>query len=267
MAASTRGRLGWALVLAAGLLAGCANNRLPAGHPSLDSGAGHKAPRAPHSTQGGGWPLAVLADVEGDRVGVGVGERVRWFDARALRAAWAAAQRVGGVVPEARPEYLLIEDPAANAFALRQAGRDWIGINTGMVDLLGADEEAWGALLGHELAHLALQHGALQRTRQGETEGWVAVASVLLTAVGFPLTPLFAEMANSVADKGYSRADERAADEAGIDYMRRAGYDAAGAVRFFEKLAATGQSSRFTFLDTHPDGAERVAAARALAER
>lgn len=213
------------------------------------------------------WPLETLAGLGGDRIGVPARGGVLWLDAAALRAAWAAIRRVEGATPGARPVYSVIDDPTANAFALRSGTVDLVGIHTGMVRLLGDDEAAWAALIGHELAHLNLHHAEGQRSRKAGTEGIVAVAGVLLTILGFPLTPILAEVATDAAEKGYSREDERAADEAGIAAMRRAGYEPEGAVRFFEKLAGTGQSSRFAFFDTHPDNAERAAAARAIAER
>ncbi|HJV26078.1 MAG TPA: M48 family metallopeptidase [Aromatoleum sp.] len=254
-----------ALAVLLALAAGCATQPpVPPGHPPVG-----KVPRGASGHEGAAtaWPLAVLGAVEGARVGLPVGSGVRWFDAAALRAAWQAAQRVEAVTPGARPQYLLVEDATANAFALRGAQGETIGINTGMVELLGADEPAWAALIGHELAHLNLRHSEQRRSRQNETGGMVALASIVLTAVAFPLTPLFAEFATSFTEKGYSRDDERAADEAGIASMRRAGYDPEGAVRFFEKLGGRAQSPRFAFLSTHPDSAERVAAARALADR
>ncbi|WP_228216081.1 M48 family metallopeptidase [Aromatoleum toluclasticum] len=254
-----------ALALLLALAGGCAVQP-PAGQPPAENPPPRsKGPR--HDGHGTAWPLAELGVAEGRRVGVQVQGGVRWFDAQALRAAWTAAQRVGAATAGARPQYLLVEDPGANAFAIR-SGRDGvIGIHTGMVELLGADEAAWAALIGHELAHLNLHHSEQRLSRRNDTGGMVAIASVLLTVVGFPLTPIFAEFATNMAENGYSRDDERAADEAGIAYMRRAGYDPAGAVRFFEKLSTSGQPERFAFLGTHPDGAERIAAARALAER
>lgn len=237
----------------------------PAGHPPAENPAPRsRAPRDGHTAM---WPLAALGAVEGRRVGVQVQGGVRWFDGEALRAALAAARRVGDATPGARPLYLLVDDPSANAFALRQGLHGVIGINAGMVELLGADEAAWAALIGHELAHLNLRHSEQRVSRRNGTGGLVAIASVLLTAVGFPLTPIFAELASSMAENGYSRDDERAADEAGIASMQRAGYDLAGAVRFFEKLSSAGQPERFAFLGTHPDNDERIAAARAVAER
>lgn len=253
-----------ALALLLALAGGCAMQP-PAGHPPAENPPQRsRAPRDGHATA---WPLAELGAAEGRRVGVQVQGAVRWFDADALRAAWAAARRVGAATPGARPQYLLVDNPSANAFAIRSGQDGVIGIHSGMVDLLGADEAAWAALIGHELAHLNLRHTEQRLSRRNETGGMVAIASVLLTAVGFPLTPLFAEFATNMAENGYSRDDERAADEAGIAYMRRAGYDPEGAVRFFEKLSTSGQPERFAFLGTHPDGAERIAAARALAER
>lgn len=243
-------------------LGGCASSP----HGPADSVPGHHGDLR-GDAHAAAWPLAPLVGLEGRRIGVPAQGGVRWLEMGALRAAWAAAQRVEAANPGGAIEYRLIDDARPNAFAMSFGGRGVVGINVGMMALLGDDEAAWAALIGHELAHLRLRHGDLQRSRQNETGGMVAVASVILTAFGFPLTPFFAELASNFADKGYSRADERAADEAGIEYMRRAGYDPAGAVRFFEKLAGTGTASRFTFLDTHPDSAERIAAARAMAER
>lgn len=263
MTIATLGR-GCAFAALLALAGGCATQPVPAGHPPQEKGGDrHGAPR--HAGHAAAWPLAELGALDGRRVGVQVPDGVRWFDGAAVRAAWAAAQRVVAATPGVRPQYLLVDDPSANAFAMRIRDGGVVGINAGMVELLGADEAAWAALIGHELAHLNLRHAELQRSRRSETGGMVALASVLLTAVAFPLTPILAEMATTVAEKGYSRDDERAADETGIVYMRRAGYDPEGAVRFFEKLAGTGQSARFGFLDSHPDSAERIVAARALA--
>lgn len=254
-----------ALALLLALAGGCAMQP-PAGHPPAENPPQRsKVPR--HNGHATAWPLAELGAAEGRRVGVQVQGAVRWFDAQALRAAWTAARRVGAATPGARPQYLLVDDPSANAFAMRSGQDGVIGINAGMVELLGADEAAWAALIGHELAHLNLRHSEQRLSRRNETGGLVAIASVLLTVVGFPLTPIFAELASNMAENGYSREDERDADEAGIAYMQRAGYDPAGAVRFFEKLSISGQPERFAFLGTHPDSAERIAAARALAER
>ncbi|NMF90071.1 M48 family metalloprotease [Aromatoleum petrolei] len=254
-----------ALALMLVLAGGCAMQP-PAGHPSAENP--HPRSKGPrHNGHAAAWPLAELGAAEGRRVGVQVQGAVRWFDGEALRAAWTAARRMGATTPGARPQFLLVDDPSANAFAMRSGKDGVIGIHSGMVELLGADEAAWAALIGHELAHLNLRHSEQRLSRRNETGGLVAIASVLLTVVAFPLTPIFAELATSLAENGYSRDDERAADEAGIAYMLRAGYDPAGAVRFFEKLSISGQPERFAFLATHPDSAERISAARALAER
>lgn len=253
-----RGCLLGLLIAAAG---GCALQPVEPAHAPVPREHGQ---RASHHGEVPGWPLQTMATLDGQRVGVPAGGGVLWFEAAALRAAWAAAGRVEAATPGARPQYRVIDDASANAFALRIGDVELIGIHAGMVRLLGADEAAWAALIGHELAHLNLRHADQQGARRRGTDGIVAVAGVILTIFGFPLTPILAEVASDAAEKGYSRADERAADEAGIASMLRAGYEAEGAVRFFEKLAGTGQSGRFAFFDTHPDHADRVAAARAL---
>lgn len=254
-----------ALLLLSWLAGGCALQPEAPARPSMP--VTNQGRNFPHHGEAPGWPLETLATLNGDRIGVPASVGVVWLDAAALRAAWTAVRRVEAVTPGARPRYRLIDDPSGNAFALRVGDVDMIGVHIGMVQLLGADEAAWAAVIGHELAHLNLRHADLQRSRRGEADGLAALASVVLTAIGTPLTPILAELATEAADKGYSREDERAADAAGIDSMLRAGYEPEGAVRFFEKLAHTGQSSRFAFFGSHPDHAERVAAARALAGR
>jgi len=258
------------LLLLAVLLAGCATRSEirasrppPAPAPTSAPGTGHAAGHGARSA----WPLAALAAVERPRIGLRSPSGEHWLDTAALRRAWAAAVRVQAVAPEVRPGFVLVDDAGPNAFALRHDNRDLIAITVGMVGLLGDDEAVWAALIGHELAHITLRHRETRQQRRQESENAGAIAGILLTAIGLPLAPLLADAASAVAEKGYSRDDERAADEAGIAYMQRAGYSPDGAVRLFEKLGGSGATPLLGFLSTHPGGAERLEAARALAQK
>jgi predicted Zn-dependent protease len=251
-------------LLLAGLLAGCASrSELRAQRQSPPA---PPAATAPAHGQRAAWPLAALAAVPHPRIGLNGPAGERWLDTGSLRSAWAAAGRLLAAVPGARPEFVLVDGDGPNAFALRHENRDLIAVTVGMSELLGEDEPAWAALLGHELAHLNLRHREGRQQRRQETEGIGAVASILLTVIGLPLAPLFTDAASAMAEKGYNRDDERAADEAGITYMQRAGYPPAGAVRLFEKLAGAADGPLLGFLSTHPGSRERLDAARALAQ-
>lgn len=254
------------LVLLPVALTGCAVRQHNHGQRTKGGGPGTTVARAPHALPFA-WPLATLAAVDRPRIGLPTRHGERWLETATIRSAWAAVQRVAAANPGAAPDYVLVDDPAPNAFAQSHGGRQLIGITVGMVLLLGEDEAAWAALIGHELAHLNLRHSEVQSQRQQDTDSIGAVAGILLTAIGLPLAPLLTDAATNVVEKGYSRDDERAADEAGIGYMRRAGYAPEGAVRLFEKLGGKGGSRLFGFLSTHPDSADRAAAAREVAER
>ena len=84
-----------------------------------------------------------------------------------------------------------------------------IGINFGMLDLLGLDVHMVAALIGHELGHLKLDHGEDHKTRR---------RTDMLTA----------------ANTRYSRDNEREADYLGAIWAVEAGYDPDGAVRLQE---------------------------------
>ena len=79
------------------------------------------------------------------------------------------------------------------------------------------------------------------------------------------------ELASTLIDRGYSRADERTADRYGMKYMRAAGYDTAAAVTLQEKFVALSEGREPGWLAglfaTHPPSKERVKRNRAaLAE-
>lgn len=240
-----------------------ASRPAPAPGQAAPQGAGHAAGHGPPAA----WPLAALAAVERPRIGLRSPSGERWLDTAPLRHAWAAAVRVQAVVPEVRPGFVVVDGDTPNAFALRHDDGDLVAITVGMVGLLGDDEAVWAALIGHELAHITLRHRETRQQRRQDSESAGAIVGILLTAIGLPLAPLFADAASAVAEKGYSRDDERAADEAGIAYMQRAGYAPDGAVRLFDKLGGAAGTPLFSFLSTHPGSAERLAAARVLAQQ
>jgi predicted Zn-dependent protease len=66
---------------------------------------------------------------------------------------------------------------------------------------------------------------------------------------------------------GYSRDNEREADNFGINYMVQAGYDPHGAIGMFEKLAALGEKGNLSVFEkltaSHPETQERIANAKA----
>lgn len=246
-------------LLLAGLiacLAGCATR---GDHAGRAAGGRSQPPVA--------WPLAALAEAHPERVllTLGADREPVWLATPPVRSAWSAARRLLADYRAPLPGLALLSTPVPNAYAMRHGDGGIVVVTLGMVDLLGDDEAAWAALLGHELSHLALNHSEQRSQRRESGEGLSAALGFALTLAGIPLAPLFADATSVVVERGYSREDERAADRAGMAAMVRAGYDPAGAVRLFEKLAALGGAPLFGFLNTHPAGTERLAAARQAA--
>ena len=218
----------------------------------------------PHPAHALAWPLAVLADAEGERLGIaGLSPEPLWVPLPALRSARRAAERLLAANPGEAPELWVTSNTVPNAMAFRREGVPVVAITAAMADLLGEDEDAWAALFGHELAHLRLAHQQRAGTRAEAVQAGSSVAAILLAIVGIPFASVVADGAGEVVAKGFSRDDEREADEAGMAYAASAGYSAAGAARLFERLASVDRDRGITLLSTHPGIEERVARARA----
>lgn len=154
-------------------------------------------------------------------------------------------------------------DRQPNAFAA--AGRDSrhaVFVTPAMLELLGDDDDAAAALVGHELAHLARQHGAERASRQGLMQGLGLVATLLAGARGNARASRLVDFGGILVHRSFSREEERDADRLGIGYAAAAGFDPQGALRLFERMASAGRATPLAFLSTHPGGEERLANAR-----
>lgn len=156
------------------------------------------------------------------------------------------------------PELALLASASVNAFAFFNGSEPTIAISQGMLQLLADDDDAWAALIGHELAHLRLEHLRKQIDRHQRNEATSSLAGAVLSAIGLPFASLATDATAVLANRAYSRDDEREADRVGLDYMRRAGFAAAGAIRLQQHLLAAESRSALPFLSTHPGGEERI---------
>jgi len=62
----------------------------------------------------------------------------------------------------------------------------------------------------------------------------------------------------------FGRKHESEADEIGLMYMARAGYDPQESIRFWERMEKAGTASPPEFLSTHPSHGTRIAQLQAL---
>ena len=194
---------------------------------------------------------------------VGASERISGFMVQPL------VDRLSRVTerPNLRYRAYRYEDSDPNAAALAD-GR--IYISTGLLKYLasrGSREDELAFILGHELAHTVAQHLVRRYRQLAQQEMWLGLASAGLSAAtrnagaqGQQVGELVLEaagLARNVVNSNYSQADELEADQLGIQYVMRAGYDPGAALDLLEDFARFDSPS--PFLRTHPYITERRA--------
>jgi Zn-dependent protease with chaperone function len=154
-------------------------------------------------------------------------------------------------------ELMLVDGEEPNAFAGLVNGRQAVAINLGMVKLVGADDDEFAALLGHEVAHWAKGHVYAGSARSNTIHALGSLVGAGLGMAGVPAGGMISGLGADIIDNSFSRDDEREADAAGIDYVMAAGCDPWAAVRLHDKMLALG-GVRIPFLSSHPSGQERI---------
>jgi predicted Zn-dependent protease len=159
----------------------------------------------------------------------------------------------------ARAELALADTVAPNAFAFNYEGRRIVAFTLPWLDRFGQDEDGIASVLGHELAHLSLNHSAIERRKREQTAQQAGyVAGILLGLVGIPFGGTIAGNVASGYARSYTRDEERAADELGLRWAVKAGYDPCGMGRVMRSLQAMDSSMSLPWLSTHPGHDERA---------
>jgi predicted Zn-dependent protease len=190
-------------------------------------------------------------------------------DAEMVREVGRRIARVAPL-PNAQWEFVLFEDDTPNAFAL-PGGK--VGIYTGILPIT-QNEAGLATVMGHEVAHAVARHGA-ERMSQGVL---VQVGGTVLSAALGSEAGVTRDLAMQAYGLGtqlgvmlpYSRAHELEADEIGMLYMARAGYDPREAIAFWKRFAAYNAKRGGKppeFLSTHPLDARRIAQLEQLLPR
>lgn len=188
----------------------------------------------------------------------------------------AMLQRVGGrisevaALPNARWEFVLFEEDSPNAFAL-PGGK--VGVYTAILPIT-KDEAGLATVIGHEIAHAVARHGA-ERMSHGMLVqlGGAGLSAALGSDAG--VTGELIMQAYGVGSQlgvmlPYSRTQELEADELGLLYMARAGYDPREAIAFWKRFAAYNAErggAPPAFLSTHPLDQRRIAQLQRLMPR
>ncbi|MGE0031088.1 MAG: M48 family metalloprotease [Steroidobacteraceae bacterium] len=173
-------------------------------------------------------------------------------------------QRLAAVSDRKLPyEFAVLNNSIPNAWAL-PGGK--IGVNRGLLTQLKSESEL-AAVLGHEIVHAAARHSAQQMSRGMLLQGGLIAAQVAASDSDYgSIYAAGAGIAAQLLMQRYGREAELEADKYGIDYMRRAGYDANGAVSLQETFVRMNDRKDSGWLAglfaSHPPSQERLEANR-----
>lgn len=150
----------------------------------------------------------------------------------------------------------VIDAEEINAFALPGG---FFFVNTGI--LLNADNEAeMAGVMAHEIAHVAARHGTRQATR-GQLINYGSLPLIFLGGwTGYAIRQ-GAGLAIPMGFLSFSRGFEREADDLGIQYLYKAGYDPTSFVDFFEKIQSKEKKKPGTLakvFSSHPPTDDRI---------
>jgi predicted Zn-dependent protease len=151
--------------------------------------------------------------------------------------------------------FRVLDDPVVNAFAL-PGGFNYV--TRGILVYFNSEAEMV-AVMGHELGHVTARHGAQQMTQQQIAQVGLAAGMILV-----PRLQDFAGLAQAglgLMFLSFSRGDETQADELGLRYMYRLGYDPREMPKVFATLEsvsrAEGGDRLPQWLSTHPNPENR----------
>lgn len=157
-------------------------------------------------------------------------------------------------------EYNLVQSDDVNAWCM-PGGK--IVVYTGILPV-AQNEAALAVVVGHEVAHAVLQHGA-ERMSQGMVQQLGGVAlSVALSNKAAETQNLFMQ-AYGVGTTVFgvlphSRNQELEADHYGLIYAALAGYNPREAIPLWQRMAQLGGGNKPPlFLSTHPSEENRIA--------
>ncbi len=169
----------------------------------------------------------------------------------------------------------VIDSPQANAFCL-PGGK--MAVYTGILPV-AQNEDALAAVMGHEIAHALLRHGAERMAQQRLMQIGSIAAGV---AVG-EMEPQQQRMVLAALGAGtqyglmlpFSRDHETEADEVGLMLSAAACFDPAQSIGLWQRMGAnSGGQSPPEFMSTHPSAGSRIErlnalqpAAKAIAEK
>lgn len=153
---------------------------------------------------------------------------------------------------------VIVDDDAQDAWCL-PGGK--VALTTGLYPAL-EDETGIAFVMGHEVSHALLRHGA-ERVSQSLTPEAIGLLAAAPLGGGDPekqrtLLGCYGAAANAGVLLPFGREHESEADRLGLELMARAGYDPRKAVEAWRRMEQRAGGAGPGFLATHPTHAARL---------
>ncbi len=162
-------------------------------------------------------------------------------------------------------EFYVVNSSQINAFALPGGP---VMITRGLLMKLNSESEL-ASVLGHELGHINARHHARFLEKQFGLSLLLNIGALLVGDKPYGQALLqFGQVGAGLLSLKFSRDQEREADQLGILYTYRAGYDPNGIIGVFEMFKSMEKRGRPPeWLSTHPLPETRIAEAKAQIQR
>jgi predicted Zn-dependent protease len=159
--------------------------------------------------------------------------------------------------------FKIVDASVVNAFAVPGG---YVYFSRGILATLNSEAELTG-VMGHEIGHIAARHSAKQYSRAQLTQLGLGVGAIFVDST---IISGLAQLGAGMLFLRFSRDNEREADDLGVEYSSKAGYDATQLASFFETLERMNPGSDRSGLpgwfSTHPSPENRVQAVRVRAK-
>lgn len=162
--------------------------------------------------------------------------------------------------PNLTYHFKVVDVSVVNAFAVPGG---YVYFTRGILASLNSEAELAG-VMGHEIGHITARHSASQYSRAQLAQLGLGVGTIFAGKV--PGLSELAQLGTGMLFLSFSRDNERQADDLGVEYASKAGYDAAQMANFFETLErmnpGSDRSGLPSWFSTHPNPVDRVKAVR-----
>ncbi|MBN2552478.1 MAG: M48 family metalloprotease [Spirochaetales bacterium] len=174
----------------------------------------------------------------------------------------AMGRRMGALShrPNLDYSFKVLDSPVVNAFAVPGG---FVYLTRGILAYLN-DEAELAGVIGHELGHIAARHSAKQYSRTQAAQLGLGLGAIFSEV--FRQYAGLAQVGISMLFLSFSRENERQADDLGVLYSSKAGYDANQMANLFVTLErlnpSQGQDGLPAWFSTHPNPPDRIVAIR-----